>query len=360
MTKGLELETPVCFVCDDPGRWGDVLDGALPDPNEEPHRYKWGRDAWIVMTYLYLRRVGYPAQISRKPNKETVNIVHYNDVGARMIVDGHYIVCTRADKPPTNLTPWRVVVNPAAVESRRDVAMPHWPQPGLVPRDLSRGDRIRTAGYLGHGPELHPSFYSAKFHRPLREMGIEWRQPVDHHDFSDIDVVVAVRSGDADWKRNKPASKLVNAWLAGVPAIVSDESAYAGLRKGPLDYLSAENAEETLTCLRRLREEPDLCRQMSENGFQRKGEFTVGAIVQRWADFFDEMVIPDFLRWKGSANAHSRVLRLAVTVSQLPGHRRRKKVLEDYIGSRNFDHHLRLAALLDSVEEPVEIGDSLL
>jgi hypothetical protein len=73
--------------------------------------------------------------------------------------------------------------------------------------------------------------------------GLAWRLvPRQHwHDYSDVDVVVAVRSFD----HNDPPSKFHNAWHAGVPAVLR-ESAYQANRKRDLDYLEVSSADDVM------------------------------------------------------------------------------------------------------------------
>ena len=67
----------------------------------------------------------------------------------------------------------------------------------------------------------------------------------------------------------KPASKLVNAWAAGVPAMLGPEPAYRELRSSPLDFLETPAAEAVLDAIDRLRGEPGLYAAMAENGLRR-------------------------------------------------------------------------------------------
>jgi len=61
-------------------------------------------------------------------------------------------------------------------------------------------------------------------------------QAIDWPDFREADLILAVRPGDRRRATNKPASKLVNAWLAGVPALLGPEVAYRELRRSELEW----------------------------------------------------------------------------------------------------------------------------
>jgi hypothetical protein len=93
-----------------------------------------------------------------------------------------------------------------------------------------------------------------------------------------------VRPPDKKLHARKPATKLYNAWLAGVPAILGPEQAYRELRRSDLDYLEVKNVPEALAAVDRLIREPALYAAMVENGKRRAEEFTIDAIRKRWVD----------------------------------------------------------------------------
>jgi hypothetical protein len=100
-----------------------------------------------------------------------------------------------------------------------------------------------------------------------------------------------------DVLRTKPATKLVNAWLAGTPALLGAEPAFAGLRRSELDYLEVATPDDALGALRRLREEPGLFRAMVENGERRADELSAEAVTARWEAVLSEEIVPAYERW---------------------------------------------------------------
>ncbi|WP_303069820.1 hypothetical protein [Bilophila wadsworthia] len=52
--------------------------------------------------------------------------------------------------------------------------MPHWPQPGLIPRDPARGDRLETIAYFG-SDQYEPQFVkTGAFQDALRQRGVRF------------------------------------------------------------------------------------------------------------------------------------------------------------------------------------------
>ena len=104
------------------------------------------------------------------------------------------------------------------------------------------------------------------------------------NDYSTCDLVVALRPA-ATWNvLSKPASKLTNAWAAGVPAILSPELPYRELRRSSLDYLEARSGAEALQAIDRLVSDPALYTAMVANGLERAREFHSDRLTDRWAE----------------------------------------------------------------------------
>ena len=59
-----------------------------------------------------------------------------------------FAVVAQADRPRPALSDMTVMQNGLMGETGLRRTMPHWPQPGLIPRDPARGDRLETIAYL--------------------------------------------------------------------------------------------------------------------------------------------------------------------------------------------------------------------
>ncbi|MET3107415.1 hypothetical protein AAKU67_001516 [Oxalobacteraceae bacterium GrIS 2.11] len=129
--------------------------------------------------------------------------------------------------------------------------MPHWPESGLRPRDPARGDQFSNIAYVGLNSRLAPQLKSEKFARLMAEHGFQFQliDPEKWNDYSNVDAVLAVRSFAALPFYKLPPTKLFNAWLAGVPALLGHESAYQGERKNPLDYFEVNSTEQIIEVL---------------------------------------------------------------------------------------------------------------
>jgi hypothetical protein len=112
-----------------------------------------------------------------------------------------------------------------------------------------------------------------------------------------VDVILAVRGFGKSGFSWKPPSKLVNAWHAGIPAILGYELAFRSERKSELDYLEVTTPAEALAALKRLQDDKNLREKMIENGRIRAQETTVTRMVERWSNFLLNKAVPRYERW---------------------------------------------------------------
>ncbi len=284
-----------------PGR--QALGGVDPlslDPERDWAVFGTGVYVWVLQTFVRLRLAGAPVQLVDKPPDSGVVVTHADDFTGLLEVarspDDLAIVVARSDRAPQPLADFSIVQNPADADDYQ-FFIPSWLQPGLVPRLSDRDSTIETVAYFGSIKELDPELAAPAWVETLRARGLNWEsrtilfggsdqlyQQPPWNDYATIDVVVALRAREAWAARSKPAAKLQNAWVAGVPAILSPESQYRYLRRSPLDYIEARSAADVLSAIDRLRAEPDLYNAMVRNGLERGREFHADRIVRRWVE----------------------------------------------------------------------------
>ncbi len=284
----------IVFVLHHGDRWPEVLAGETPAPDAVPERIKSNEDCWILQTYLRLRRAGFPVEISTRPDPGAVNVVDGVDFGTRRLRPDAFFLACRSDGTGAEVCQVIVVQNPRDSTGAHCAYLPHWPQPGLRPRDPSRGVRVERVVFKGdENVNLLPALRGEGFRAKLAALGCTWEvsgksprgEPVAWNDYREADVVVAVRDISAAFADAKPSSKLVNAWLAGVPAALGPESAYHDLRRTPYDYLEVRSEVEVLEAVAWLQRHPAAYAEMVRNGLARGREFAADALVERWWAF---------------------------------------------------------------------------
>jgi hypothetical protein len=181
--------------------------------------------------------------------------------------------------------------------------IPHWPEAGLLPRDPARGDTFTNIRYYGLPERLAPQLRHDRFASRMRKEGFSFDIVASDkwNDYSDTDAVLAVRSFVPLSFHRFPASKLYNAWLAGVPALLGRESAYQAERRSELDYFEVRSADDVLRALVRLRDDAELRSAVALNCTARAAEVTPQRIAQAWARFFRLVAIPAYLKWRAAS-----------------------------------------------------------
>jgi hypothetical protein len=276
--------------------WRDLFEtdaeGKLPpSPREIAGRIVNNEDCWVVLTYVHLRRRGLPVRLQSGFVPDAICVASTLDYGIRDRPDRSLVIGCRGDGPRSSLCDFQVVQNPLNVWSRRDFLIPLWPQPDLQPRDPARGTLLRNVVYKGDLLNLHETFRAPEFQAALEKRGLhlvlhgkpEGGQ-VNWGDYREADLLLAVRNLTSLDAKVKPASKLLNAWHAGVPALLGPEPAFHWLRRSELDYIEVRTPEDALAAIDRLLAEPARYQAMVEQAARRSPEFNEDATANRWIE----------------------------------------------------------------------------
>ncbi|PEN09432.1 hypothetical protein CRI93_01520 [Longimonas halophila] len=300
---------PVTFFYPYPDELAQCADWSLTDPRPWSVEGQERRRAWILQTYLHMRAHGYHVNIAPVLPTEGI-VVFIPEVESLHALRRQY---TRSHRALTFVTvradviefrsPWadaEIVQNGRFADGHRSFFVPHWPQPGIIPRDPSRGARIEHITFKGGFGSLDKAFRSEPWQQFLDERGLTFEIASKHtqsavprwHDYEHADLMLAVRPlhGDGGQRCEKPASKLVNAWMAGVPALVGPEYAFRELREDPLDYVEVGSLRDAMDAIDALRDDPDRYHAMRAHGLQRAQAFTPTCIAERWAEVLFEHV----------------------------------------------------------------------
>jgi hypothetical protein len=277
------------------------------DPDLDWREFNRGERVWVLQTCLRLARAGYPVELTASPPSEGIVVFHAKHARALRSqwrrLGNAILLGARADNRQPLIADFEVLQNGRFADAERRFHIPHWPQPALLPRDPSRGAAIRRISFKGFEQNLHPEFRSPAWRDFLAGKGIEWeidavrfagaatdKAAIDWADHRRVDLLLAVRPEDRRLWTSKPASKLVNAWLAGVPALLGPEYAYRELRRSELDFLEVSSLAEAKAAVLRLLERPGLYQAMVENGRARAAEFTAEAILAQWVDLLTRKI----------------------------------------------------------------------
>ncbi|MGG6240251.1 glycosyltransferase [Nodosilinea sp. AN01ver1] len=319
------LPYPVTFVLKYPEKWPELFSESPPlDPASLHARIKTNEDCWIVTTYLYLKRKKLNVLISDRFTTGQINVVSSLDYSARDLAFNSFVVGTRSDGFKPALCDFVVVQNRFQLGSATDAFIPHWPQPGIVPRCQERGSIIKNVAFKGNDRNLYEPFRSPEFKRELEKLGLELKVSggsvegiVSWNDYSTDDLVLAVRDLTESDILVKPASKLVNAWIAGVPALLGPEPAFQDFKQSDLDYIEIKSPQEALKAIQQLKSNPELYRKMIVNGLKRAEEFTVENMIRRWVEVLSGPVANQYSQWRKK----TKLERITSFLSRFPQHK---------------------------------------
>ncbi|MGE0030143.1 MAG: glycosyltransferase [Steroidobacteraceae bacterium] len=279
-----------------------------------------GKYTWTLLTYLRLKDAGFPCKLVTHFPRAGIVVSHRDFLPVFLAPRRNvFLVCIKADRNPHPWADYHVVQNPydalmqPGAPSRHAVDLPHWPQPNLIVRDPARATVCTNVAYFGRRLNLAPEFLEDNWSATLRTHGFQWnlRPRNQWHDYSQVDVTLSVRDWRLDHSRldpvlradSKPPSKLVNSWLAGVPALAGPESAFRAMRRTTLDYIEVQSESEALDALIRLRANPSLYRDMVANGLERSVAFSTESLIAQWCEFFDSTLTESLASWQKRAAA---------------------------------------------------------
>lgn len=164
---------------------------------------------------------------------------------------------------------------------------------------------------------LHADFRSSDWNRFVTAQGLSWQMDAIQYDrrngtaaglgwndFRNVDLLLAVRPPDTRLYPRKPATKLYNAWFAGVPALLGPELAYREQRRSALDYIEVDGSQAAQAAILSLIAAPARYQAMVDSGLQRSAEFGVPRILGLWQQLLLETVpalerSPRVRRWQG-------------------------------------------------------------
>ena len=289
---------------------------------------------WIYQTWALLISSGTPCYaLMETPSAEGIIIALGIAASSSLkMPDAPFFVDVVADGTPHPGAHLHIVQNRAhAKKLPNAIFIPHWSQPGLVPRDPQRGNRFENLCFYGHSKNLAKELQTVRWRQQLQdELGIKLHFPAVErwHDYSQTDCAIAVRDFSRSPHWNKPATKLYNAWLAGVPFIGGRDSACAADGRPGIDYLAATSPEEVFEYLRRLKEDESFRSQLVNNGSAVAKEFSREAILERWRELVEKTIPALARQWEQKTKRQRSFFAL---------HQKIKLFLERYSWNYIFD-----------------------
>ena len=255
---------------------------------------------WIFRSYYELKLRNHDVTISPEPIKGAINFcLPYIGIGSW--VSDCFLVVLRADGHASKLADFLICQNSYDIDHKNRAFLPHWPQPGIKPRDAGRGGRVENIKCFGSHLNIADFLWEKSAEEELKRNSFRLLYPPDEGnpanyfmDYTDSDVALSIRQASRYDLLNKPASKLVNAWRAEVPAMLGAEFGFRQIGKNGVDYIEATSLDEVLSGLLALRENPSYYRCIVENGKRKADNFSSESIYKMWKAVLNEKILPRF------------------------------------------------------------------
>jgi len=280
------------FIAKNYADFQTLLDNRV-NPDDIPERfYCGGRGGWTFQTTLALKHYygdDIECSFGSECRPDAINLMHNDDFGSRVKPWRGFTVVARADRPPVVGADIVVDQNPEVDGHSNRIFVPYWPQPGVKPRERT-DETVKTVAFFGRVDSFPQEYREGDFKQRLAEQGVELRISFDNWtNYQDVDVCISFRKSHDHKLARKPASKLINNWLGKTVMVCDDEPSYRAIRESDLDYLIAKNPDEAFEAIMRLKNSPELYRQMREQGEKRLQVYSREAVAARWFALFENI-----------------------------------------------------------------------
>ena len=300
-------------------------------PNEITNtiNYKIGADCWILKTYLILK----------KNNKE-LNISIGNSIPEKGIIIFHkgffsdeiypaknqLFVCIQADYGRHKYAQCHIMQNPAGLNNFKfskksffeenifsfteNFSLALWNQINIISRNFSREEIFKNVCFYGVKQNFPKELLDATFVDKLSKEGIVLKVITDENqwnDYSEADCVLAIRDFNNKPHFNKPFSKIINGYLAGVPVISGNESSAVYLKKkAKINLPIVTSPDECFEAIIKLRRE--YVSRLAEVKEDNKKLYIYhdGEIVLEWNKLLEELQ-HNYKMWQKSSEFTKKI-----------------------------------------------------
>lgn len=239
--------------------------------------------SWCFHAYrMLLKRGNLPVFCSNRLIRDAVNIVHATQLSDINGDPSFFSVCVQGDYPDEHDAHFFIVQNLNQLSVNK-YYMPHWVQPGIIKRSFLRHG-VHSVAYVGPNEVEIPMNYEQKLNQFLEPYHIRVVSLVGKlwYDFSNVDVLIGIRSFDNNPHNTKPPSRLFTAWHAGIPFIGGCDSAYTQVGRPGMDYLQVDSLEMAAKAVMLLKDDKWLYSRLVTNGSSKAWQYSNENIARLW------------------------------------------------------------------------------
>lgn len=256
--------------------------------------------AWSLQTYLHLRKRKIDCQLTNKIPEKGILLCTFQDIDFNFKPTKDLFFCLiRADGYYFPYANSYVVQNKIQVsENENSFFISHWPQPLLQKRESIRNLTFENVKFFGYEVNLAKELQTKEWESFLKEHNLSWHlvgcNASDHEkiDYSETDLIIAIREFNLEKTSfsNKPASKLYNSWIAEIPFIGGNESAYLMEKTNDFDCIIVNNLEELKEKIIFLKDNPKVRQKMIDNAIIKSQLYDTDKITDEWIDTLNKVL----------------------------------------------------------------------
>lgn len=257
--------------------------------------------SWTLRTYLHFKDT-FPCKLVDTMPEEGIIFFFRGSVGFfQKPKPKQFWVCFVADSSWHLYSHINIFQNPTeAAKWPSGVFAYHWPQLGLIP-SKSPTEKLENLYFFGNTDNLAKELKSEDWSAFCRDLSLNFHVPDydEWNDYSNVDISIGIRSFDVERPfNNKPASKMINAWMCGVPFIANKESAYTSECNNLFDAIFITNYQNFKDTIKRLKQEPNRLIAYKQRAQELKEKYTESFFFSHWESIIQNEVIARFNDWE--------------------------------------------------------------
>jgi hypothetical protein len=295
-------------------------------PNEIPITldYKSGLDCWILKTFWKLKecKSNLKIHLVNSIPDEGIIIFHKGFFPKDIVPSNTQLfVCVQADYGRHQYAQYHIAQNPLGVSNfnfskrsfleeklfsfTKSYFIAHWNQNDIIERNLSRGESFKNVCFYGISQNFPQDLLEPSFKEKLKNEGIDLKIITDSdqwNDYSETDCVLAIRDFENKPHYNKPFSKIINSYIAGVPVIAGNESSSLYLKNIlEINIPIVKNSEECFIAVKQVKENYSSCLKNVKIEKEKLKKFQDDFILLSWENLLQEMQ-QNYKLWKDSGS----------------------------------------------------------
>jgi len=261
-----------------------------------------GQWAWIIQTFVRLSEYKNNTRLTSSESalEEAINVIFVDDYVNLKRKYKYYCIVIVLDRYVYYPGDLNLIQNEAHKMPFSSAYIPHWSQAGLIPRkeNLLASNNAVNLGFFGL-VENSVDLVAVLERNFGNKVKVHVRGPNNWNDYREIDIAVGIRDFDKRKYIQKPPTKLLNAWKAGVPFIGGADSSYEQVGIDGENYLKADSEELFIATVGRLISDPLLNHTLVEKGRDAFENYTDDKISDRWVKTLEEE-LTHFDQWQCS------------------------------------------------------------